>query len=170
MFIKNSTKALLLSSAAVAAILLLNKPLGAASANIDLNTLSAISNASLSITSPQDNTAPVTATTSVNGAAVAIGLSAYVTTDDNAIGTFGVSNNSVNATATGNTTTSPNGNLLQISVLPTFTDSAGVTSMQTNTGAVAAVSTDADISAVIADTNSTVHELQGSLTVDGNSI
>jgi hypothetical protein len=166
----SSTKTKLLSSAATTAVLLLAGPVSSATSSIDLATLSAISNASLAITSPQGNTASITATTSDGGLPVVIGLSAYVTADDIATGTFAISNNAVNATASGNTTATPNGNLLQISVLPTFVDSAGVTSMQTNTGAVAAVSTDADISAVIADTTATVHELQGNLTVDGNSI
>ena len=163
-------KAQLLGSVATSAALVFGVPAFAATGDINISTLSAISNASLAITSPQDNTATVTATTSTGGTPVVIELAAYATAGDVATGSFGVSGNIASATATGNTTATPNGNLLQITVLPTFADSAAVSGLQTNTGAISSISTGVDISAAILDVGPTVHELQGALTVDGNTV
>ena len=163
-------RAQLLGSAATAAALLFAAPAFSATGTIDITALSAISNASLAITSPQDNTATVTATTSVGITPVVIELAAYATAGDIATGSFGISGNTASATATGNTTATPNGNLLEITVLPTFIDSAAVTSLQTNSGAVSALSENVNLSATIADAGATVHELQGALTVGGNTV
>ena len=145
-------------------------PLPAATSAIDIAALSAASEATFTITSSQNNVTAVTATASLSGEPIVVGLESETIVDGTAIGTFSVRDNFVTATASGNTTAAPDGNLLNITVLPTINESAAITSLQTNASVVSALSENVTIAGTISDPGSATHELQGTLTVDDNRV
>ena len=152
-------------------ILMLAGTAGAATSSLDLDTLAAISDATLTSGGlPQVNTASVSATASTSAAPVTFRFIETATAGDTVItGAFPVEANTLSATANGNTTTAPDNNLIDITVLPSFNDSAAVTSVQDNTGNVTASSVAGNFFATIDSSTGDRHELTGSITLDGNT-